>query len=75
MKDTTLNRRPVSSSDLRSVGYDPSAMVLEIEFNSGGIYTYSGVPATIHSGLMAAGSHGHYFHAHIKERYPTRRLR
>lgn len=67
-------RQPVSSSDLHSVGYDPITMVLEIEFNSGGVYAYSGVPAAIHSSLMAAGSHGQYFHAFIKDRYPTKRL-
>jgi len=69
-----MNRQPVSSSDLRSVGYDPAAQVLEIEFHSGGVYQYTGVPASAHTALMQAGSKGSYFHAHIKDRYPTHKI-
>ena len=62
-----MNRVPVSSSNLRSVGYDPATHVLEIAFHSSGIYQYSGVPSHIHSGLMSASSKGQYFDAHIKK--------
>lgn len=67
-------RQPVSSSNLRSVGYDPTTRALEIEFNSGAIYRYDGVPANVHAGLMSASSHGSYFHENIKGRYPYRRI-
>ena len=67
-------RTTVSSSNLHSVGYDPVTMILEIEFNSGGIYQYSGVPANIHQGLMSASSHGTFFHQYIKDVYPFRRI-
>lgn len=69
-----MNRQYVDSSDLRSVGYDRSTSILEIEFNSGGLYQYSGVPESEYTNLMRAPSKGKYFHAYIK-RYPTRRLR
>jgi len=69
-----MNRLPVSSSDLRSVGYDSSTNTLEIEFNSGGIYQYRGVPPAIYEGLMSASSHGKYFHAHIKNVYPYTKI-
>jgi KTSC domain len=62
-----MNRTPVSSSNLASVGYDSSSQVLEIEFLHGGIYRYSGVPSSVFSGLMAASSHGSYFDQHIKK--------
>jgi hypothetical protein len=65
-------RRHVSSSDLNSVGYENST--LEIAFNSGGVYQYSGVPASVYQGLMAASSQGTYFHAYIKDKYPTRKI-
>ena len=68
-----MNRTPVSSTNLRSVGYDPQNSVLEIEFKSG-TYQYSGVPATEYAALMAAASHGSYFNAHIKDAYPTHRI-
>jgi hypothetical protein len=69
-----MQRTPVSSSNLRSVGYDATSQTLEIEFHSGGIYQYFGVPANIYQGLMAAGSHGKYFHAHIKDVYRYRHV-
>jgi hypothetical protein len=62
-------RTRVQSSDLRSVGYDPTTQTLEIEFRSGGIYQFRGVPESVYRSLMQASSHGTYFHAHIKDRY------
>jgi len=70
-----MNRLPVSSSNLRSVGYDSSTNTLEIEFNSGGIYQYRGVPPAVYERLMSASSHGKYFHAHIKNVYPDTKIR
>jgi len=66
---------PVSSSNLTSVGYEPSRQILEILFHSGGLYQYSGVPTNIYHGLMSASSHGKYFHQFIKNVYPYRRIR
>ena len=59
-------RVPVESSDLVSIGYEPDSRVLEIEFANGSVYQYFNVPAQVHSALMAAGSHGKYFQAHIR---------
>lgn len=67
-------RQPVSSSNLRSVGYDPATQTLEIEFNSDAVYRYDGVPPAVHAGLMGASSHGSYFNQHIKGRYGYRRV-
>lgn len=69
-----MKRIPVSSSDLQSVGYDSTSRILEIKFHSGGIYQYSGVPDSVHRGLMGASSHGKYFHANIKDVYPYRKV-
>ncbi len=65
-----MRRRAVSSSNLRSVGYDPEGRVLEVEFHHGGVYQYYGVPAHVYSSLMSASSHGSYLHSHVKEVYP-----
>lgn len=62
-----MNRTPVSSSNLASVGYDSSIQVLEVEFLHGDIYQYSGVPSSVYAGLMAASSHGSYFDQHVKK--------
>ncbi len=70
-----MNRTPVRSSDIRSVGYDPASRTLEVEFNSGGVYQYSDVPETVYQDFMRATSKGSYFHHHIKGRYPYRQVR
>lgn len=70
-----MNRTPVRSSNIRSVGYDPNTRTLEVEFNNDGVYQYSGVPETIYQGFMRAASKGSYFHDHIKDRYPDRQAR
>lgn len=67
-------RTPVSSSTICTIGYDPDSTVLEIEFNSGAVYQYSGVPKGEYDGLMAAASHGTYFNANIKNVYPCVKL-
>jgi hypothetical protein len=63
-------RKLVISSNLHSVGYDTNTRVLEVEFNSGGIYRYSGVPDYIYENLMRANSKGTYFDEIIKNVYP-----
>ena len=72
---TIMNRIPVSSSNLASVGYDEMSHILEIEFRSGGVYQYSGVPRSEYEALMSASSLGSYFAANIRNRYSYRRVR
>ena len=62
-----MERVAVSSSNLASVGYDVNGAILEVEFNHGGVYQYSGVSSEIHQGLMSAGSHGAYFDKFVKK--------
>jgi len=69
-----MNRKPVSSSNLRSVGYDSNSKVLEIEFNTGTVYQYSSVPESVYRGLMAAASHGQYFIQNIKGVYAYQQM-
>jgi len=70
-----MERAPVDSSNLRSIGYDPETQTLEIEFHSGGIYQYFNVPPDIYTGSMNASSHGKYFYEHISDVYRYRRMR
>ena len=69
-----MDRIPVNSSDIQSIGYDLDTCVLEVAFLKGGIYQYDGVPIYVYEELMSAVSHGRYFAAHIKNVYPTRRI-
>lgn len=62
-----MERVPVQSSSLASVGYDSQSSTLEVEFLNGSIYQYFGVPPHIHEGLMNAGSKGSYLDQNIKK--------
>lgn len=67
-REHAIERTPVRSSALRSVGYDQERRGLEIEFTSGAVYQYFDVPAEVYRGLMAAESHGRYFHQHVRDK-------
>ena len=69
-----MDRVAVTSSTLASVGYDEAQQLLEVEFLSGNLYQYSGVPAGEHQALMAAETLGGYFNANIRNAYPYMRL-
>ena len=47
-----MDREKVRSSNLKSVGYNPSNSILEVEFQSGRIYHYLKVPFEIYDALM-----------------------
>ena len=61
-----MNRTPVSSSHLTSVGYDQNTLTLEIEFKDGSVYQYFDVPEMVHQQLMQADSKGTFLQANIK---------
>jgi hypothetical protein len=64
-----MNRQSVSSSNIRSAGYEPETKILEIEFRNGSIYQYLDVEAHIYQSLISAASHGQYFASTIKDNY------
>ncbi len=64
-----MNRTPVTSSNVASVGYDPNTMTLEVEFRNGSVYQYFDVPETVYQDLMSASSVGTYLNQNIKASY------
>lgn len=62
-----MDRIQVISSNIVSIGYDVSEKTLEVEFKSGSIYQYYGVPLSLYNGLMSAGSKGNYLNEYIKK--------
>lgn len=52
-----------------SIGFAREAHVLEIEFRSGAIYRYVGVPQTVFEALKKAESKGRYFAQSIRGKY------
>ncbi len=69
-----MQKDPVASSNLASVGYSRETETLEIEFLSGSVYQYYNVPENIYNELMRAGSKGQFLHAYIKNAYPYSRV-
>lgn len=63
-------RELVDSSTMKSVGYQAKSRILEIEFESGAVYQYLGVPERIHEELIGAESKGRYFNREIRDVYP-----
>jgi hypothetical protein len=62
-----MERLPVTSTDVNSVGYDVDNQVLQIEFHKGGTYQYFGVPQNVYDDLMGSDSKGKYVNSNIKK--------
>lgn len=69
-----MRRQSVVSSTIRSVGYDRTTGVLEVEFGRGGIYQYLAVPEFLFQGFLLARSKGKYFNERIQSRYEERQV-
>jgi KTSC domain-containing protein len=49
-----VHRIPVNSAAVAAVGYDGRTRVLEIEFRSGAVYRYYGVPMPVYHDFLRA---------------------
>ncbi|RIQ21290.1 KTSC domain-containing protein [Jiangella rhizosphaerae] len=61
-----MRRWPVSSSAVRSVGYDALTSTLEVEWSSGAVYRYLGVGQPAVEAMMRSDSIGAYLNEEIK---------
>jgi hypothetical protein len=69
-----LERLPVKSRILRSVAYDESTKILEIEFQTGLVYRYSGVPPKVYADLMHSDEVGKYFSEKVRPRFAAKQV-
>lgn len=72
-----MDREPVTSSNIKSIGWDNQ--VLEVEFHNGDVYQYQGVSKAKHQKLMAedtrqGGSVGAHFHRHVRTKHGFRKV-
>lgn len=65
----TVLEAALASTALVSARYDTDTEELEIEFVSGGSYTFNNVPQKVFEDLRDSGSPGQYYHRNIKGRY------
>ena len=64
-----MNRIPVSSSNIRSIGYDAQSATLEVEFDSAEVYQYFNVPEHLYQSLINASSKGKFLNDYIGYSY------
>ena len=69
-----MDRTPITSSNLVSVGYDEKTQVLEVEFKPSSLYQYTGVPKRVYDEMTRAESPGKFFHAHVRGQYATKKV-
>jgi hypothetical protein len=67
-----MERTPLLSSAVISAAYDPANETLELEFASGRIYQYAGVPQGAYDWLLRAPSKGAFVSRMINDRYAYR---
>jgi len=68
-----MRRQPIDSSAISSAGYDAGSRTLEVEFRSGAVYDYFGVPPRVWKSLLTADSKGRYVSRQIRDRFPFAR--
>lgn len=64
-----MNRQPVTSSQINSIGYDEAQRLLEVEFKNKTVYQFEEVPRKLWWQLMAAPSVGVFFSNNIRGHY------
>ena len=64
-----MERTPLRSSALLSAGYDDDARTLEVEFRSGRVYRYRGVPRGVFDFLVRTPEKGRFFNRMINGVY------
>jgi len=64
-----MTRIKINSDKLLSVGYEPDAELLELEFPDKEVYEYHKVHPVIYMGLMHTDSKESYFDNHIRDKF------
>jgi hypothetical protein len=64
-----VDRISVESKALVSLGYDEQACCLELEFRSGSVYRYLGVPRSVYEWLLRTPNKGVFVARQITGRY------
>lgn len=64
-----MNFKPLNSSNIHSVAYDPATQTMEVKFHGGGHYRYFDVSPKTHEGLLNAESAGKFFGAHVRGKH------
>lgn len=69
-----MERKPVTSSNIASIGYDKDTQTLEVEFKNNTVFQYFGFEESKFTEFYDAQSSGYYFHNFIKGQYSSKKL-
>lgn len=69
-----MERVPVESSSLASIGYEARTQTLELEYRNGRVYRYFDVPTAEYVALMTAESKGQQVNHRIKGSFAYEQL-
>jgi hypothetical protein len=61
-----LKRVPVQSRILKTVAYDESLHVMEVEYHTGSIYRYYDIPLEVYKAMFSEHSPGSFWNAYLK---------
>ena len=64
-----MPRVDLHSTVLEAAAYHHLEALLELQFSSGAVYQYFGVPEQTYQELLSAESQGAYFNHHIRNRF------
>jgi len=62
------------SSNIEKVGYDTETKELQVQFHSGAVYRYAGVPQDIYEDFKEVGYSGRFLNSTIKGAYDYERI-
>jgi hypothetical protein len=68
-------RKSVNSTNIKEIGYDALTATLEVEFTSGDVYQYFGVPESVYHQFFNAVSHGQFLNDQIRFSYRYQKVR
>lgn len=68
-----MERQAVESSNIASVGHDATQDILEVEFNSGAVWQYVGVPRDLAEKLVKADSVGQFFKQNVLGKFSAQK--
>jgi len=69
-----MDRNPVASTNIASIGYDGPSGTMEVEFSNGTVYQYYNVGQPLYDQFLAASSKGQFLNAYIRNAYPYSRV-
>jgi len=74
LKVQIMERTAVASGAIRSLGYEESSQTLEVEFRTGRVYQYAGVPPETHAWLLRVENKGGFINRMIIPHHAAREV-